>query len=295
MSGVFENAKKTAKMVVSSAENSKGLKSIKELHIEDVPQIRATTRLFTANLKDAKIELLGPLPDGNTLLRIMAKTRFGQKPLKAHVEISLAPDEALKFVMKGEFYQHLSAMKLSQYIGYVAEDLVMEMAKNGTLHKMMYLPKFGRNTAQAFNRAIIPESAFSLQYGSGQGIDFFAELVPPPPNQWVTIDVKATLRKAFDPWGTPKTPPLSKAQKKAMDNLYSHVKESLASYRKGNPYNLTKEQRTALLRFEEAYEESLMMKTSVITAYELKLGMTEGFNLASNQKYPTMMVLKEIK
>ncbi|WP_411705888.1 hypothetical protein, partial [Edaphovirga cremea] len=94
MSGVFENAKKTARMVVSSIERSKGMASIKELRIADVPNAKATTHLFTANLKDAKIELLGPLPDGNTLLRIMAKTRFGQKPLKAHVEISLTPDEA---------------------------------------------------------------------------------------------------------------------------------------------------------------------------------------------------------
>ncbi|WP_127960455.1 hypothetical protein [Serratia microhaemolytica] len=163
MSAVYENVKKTASLRVSSGKKSKGLANIQKLHLDEVPPLKATTRLFTTNLKDAKIELLGPLPDGNTLLRILAKTRNGEKPLKAHVELSLSPDEALKFVMQEEFYQSLATLKLSQYIGYIAEDLVMALAKNGTLHKMMHLPAKGKQVAQTFNRAIIPESVFSLQ------------------------------------------------------------------------------------------------------------------------------------
>ncbi|WP_127960457.1 hypothetical protein [Serratia microhaemolytica] len=171
----------------------------------------------------------------------------------------------------------------------------MALAKNGTLHKMMHLPAKGKQVAQTFNRAIIPESVFSLQNSSGHGIDFFAELVPPPPNQWITLDVKATMRKTFSNWGTPRTPGLSEVQKDAVKNLYSHVQDSMRAFNDGNPYNLTKEQYAALRRFDRHYQIAREAKTSCVTAYELKLGMTEGFQLATNQKYPSMMVLKEIK
>ncbi len=84
-------------------------------------------------------------------------------------------------------------------------------------------------------------------------------------------------------------------QRKATKNLLDHVERAITSFNKGNPYNLTKAQKIALVRFQDVYEESKALKASVVTAYELKFGMTEGFQLATNQKYPSMMVLKEIK
>lgn len=89
---------------IVNQDNAKNLQVAERLHLQDTNQMRAVTRHFTENLIEAKIDILGPLPNGSSILRVTAKPINGDKALKAHVEINLSGDELIQFMQRDTFY-----------------------------------------------------------------------------------------------------------------------------------------------------------------------------------------------
>lgn len=265
----------------------------KELDLQGTKLIRAVTNIFTENLKNATIHLIGPLPNGSSLLRITAKPLSGEKVLKAHIEINLTGDELKKFLLQKEFYDKLAITKLNQFTGYMGEQKLMDYALNGILHNKAYVKTFGKIKAKTFHKAtgktIKSDKVWAIQNKSGHGIDFLAEVEPTPP-KYITIDAKSTLRGKYGDYSTPRGPSLSDKQKDFRTNLLYHLKQSTKRYESGNPYNLSKKQFT---EFNEIMREISLDKT-LVEGYVANIGLTAGFNVASNSKYGEMIVLNKI-
>ena len=281
----------TIKIVNSKNVNNHEIAKLFDL--QNTKQIKAVTYIFTQHLKNATIHIIGPLPNGTSVLRITAKPLSGEKILKAHVEINLTGDELNKFLLKQEFYDKLAITKLNQFTGYMGEQILMNYALNGILHNKAYMKTLGKIEAKTFHEAtgktIKSDKVWAIQNKSGHGIDFLAEVEPIPP-KYITIDAKSTLRGKYGDYATPRGPSLSDKQKDFHTNLLYHLKQSTKRYESGNPYNLSKKQFT---EFNEIMREISLDKT-LVEGYVANIGLTAGFNVASNSKYGEMIVLNKI-
>lgn len=282
----------TIKIVNSKNVNNHEIAKLFDL--QNTKQIKAVTYIFTQHLKNATIHIIGPLPNGTSVLRITAKPLSGEKILKAHVEINLTGDELNKFLLKQEFYDALAITKLNQFTGYMGEQILMDYALNGILHNKAYMKTLGKIEAKTFHEAtgktIKSDKVWAIQNKSGHGIDFLAEVEPIPP-KYITIDAKSTLRGKYGDYATPRGPSLSDKQKDFHTNLLYHLKQSTKRYESGNPYNLSKKQFT---EFNEIMREISLDKT-LVEGYVANIGLTAGFNVASNSKYGEMIVFENIK
>ena len=265
----------------------------KKLDLQNSKLIRSVTNVFTENLKNATIHLIGPLPNGSSLLRITAKPLSGEKILKAHVEINLTGDELNKFLLKQEFYDALAITKLNQFTGYMGEQKLMDYALNGILHNKAYMKTLGKIEAKTFHEAtgktIKSDKVWAIQNKSGHGIDFLAEVEPTPP-KYIIIDAKSTLRGKYGDYATPRGPSLSDKQKDPFSNLFEHLKNATEDYNLNNSYNISEKQ------FDEftKIKNEIIKNTSLIVGYKANIGLTAGFNIAKNSKYDEMIVLSKI-
>lgn len=266
----------------------------KLLDLQNTKQIKAVTYIFTQHLKNATIHIIGPLPNGSSLLRITAKPLRGEKMLKAHVEINLTGDELNKFLLKQEFYDALAITKLSQFTGYMGEQKLMDYALNGILHNKAYMKTLGKIKAKTFHEAtgktIKSDKVWAIQNKSGHGIDFLAEVEPIPP-KYIIIDAKSTLRGKYGDYSTPRGPSLSDKQKDFHKNLLYHLEQSTLLYEFGNPYNLSKKQVDEFRKIKKEISDD----KKLLDGYVANIGLTAGFNVASNSKYGEMIVFENIK
>ena len=267
----------------------------KKLDLQNSKLIRAVTNIFTENLKNATIHLIGPLPNGSSLLRITAKPLRGEKMLKAHVEINLTGDELNKFLLKQEFYDALAITKLNQFTGYMGEQKLMDYALNGILHNKAYMKTLGKIKAKTFHEAtgktIKSNRVWAIQNKSGHGIDFLAEVKPYPPEpKYITIDAKSTLRGKYGDYATPSGPSLSDKQKDPFSNLFEHLKNATEDYNFNNSYNISEKQFDEFTKIKNEINKN----TSLIVGYKANIGLTAGFNIAKNSKYDEMIVLSKI-
>ena len=138
---------------IVSQGDAKNYQVATSLNLQNARQIRAVTRHFTENLRRARIDVLGPLPNGSSILRITAKPLRGQKVLKAHVEVNLSGEELIEFMQKKEFYKDLATLKLNQFTGYMGEQKLMDYAVDGTLHNKAFMKTSGRVKARTFKEA----------------------------------------------------------------------------------------------------------------------------------------------
>ena len=282
----------TIKIVNSKNVNNHEIAKLFDL--QNTKQIKAVTYIFTQHLKNATIHIIGPLPNGTSVLRITAKPLSGEKILKAHVEINLTGDELNKFLLKQEFYDALAITKLNQFTGYMGEQILMDYALNGILHNKAYMKTLGKIEAKTFHEAtgktIKSDKVWAIQNKSGHGIDFLAEVEPIPP-KYITIDAKSTLRGKYGDYSTPRGPSLSDKQKDFHKNLLYHLEQSTLLYEFGNPYNLSKKQvdEFRIIKKEISDEKKLL------DGYVANIGLTAGFNVASNSKYGEMIVFENIK
>lgn len=280
---------------IVSQSDTKNYQLATSLNLQDARQIRAVTRHFTENLRRARIDVLGPLPNGSSILRITAKPLRGQKTLKAHVEVNLSGEELIEFMQKKEFYKDLAALKLNQFTGYIGEQKLMDYAVDGVLHNKAFMKTVGRVKAQTFKEAtgkeIVKDKVWAIQNDSGHGIDFVCEVVPYPPKpKYITIDAKATLRAKYGDHATARGPSLSDEQKEPVRNLLKHLNNAINDYRFGNSYHLSE----AEFRTYSRMLREIRGNKTLLDGYKATIGLTNGFKLAQNSKYNEMIVFSKI-
>ena len=284
----------TIKIVNSKNVNNHEIAKL--LDLQNTKQIKAVTYIFTQHLKNATIHIIGPLPNGTSVLRITAKPLSGEKILKAHVEINLTGDELNKFLLKQEFYDALAITKLNQFTGYMGEQILMNYARNGILHNKAYMKTLGKIKAKTFHEAtgktIKSNRVWAIQNRSGHGIDFLAEVEPfPPEPKYITIDAKSTLRGKYGDYATPRGPSLSDKQESPVDNLLYHLRKAIRKYATDNPYNLSKKE---FYDFEQLINY-ISLNRKLVDGYVANIGLTKGFNVAKNSKNGELIVLEKIK
>lgn len=264
------------------------------LDLQNSPEMRSVTRHFSVNLEEARIDLVGPLPNGSSVLRVTAKPINGDKVIKAHVEINLNENEVIEFMMREEFYRNLSSLKLSQFTGYVAEQKIMDLAIKGDLFDVGYVKTAGRRVAPSFRtiigqeKRIVDGKIWAIQNDSGHGIDFLFEVSPYPPDpKYITMDAKATLCESYTSNATPKTPSLSDVQKNPLQNLRMHLQKAIDDYDRKNSYRLQEDE---YFSYREILDE-LNDAPDMLHGYKVGIGLTNGFNIASNAKYPDNMIV----
>lgn len=301
MLDLYKIEKKMARtpiLTVSNTEKARTAQRNSEaeryLDLQNSPEMRSVTRHFTVNLEEARIDLVGPLPNGSSVLRVTAKPINGDKVIKAHVEINLNENEVIEFMMREEFYRNLSSLKLSQFTGYVAEQKIMDLAIKGDLFDVGYVKTAGRRVAPSFRtiigqeKRIVDGKIWAIQNDSGHGIDFLCEVSPyPPAPKYITMDAKATLRADYGNYATPNGPPLSDVQKNPLTNLQRHLENAVESFESGkNQYRITDEQYD---NFMDILED--LRRPGILEGYKVTIGLTNGFNIAGNAKYPDNMII----
>gem|GEM_PF-4594979 len=247
---------------------------------------------FSREVDDFSFEIVR-VHDGKFIMRLMANDTATDTPLKAHLEIALRNEaELIDLINKDQFWSGDYMRKMSQFVGYIGEGHVMRRLSGNTPAITAYRPTRGNNVAEAVQMEFRPGSVMSLQKpGSGQGLDILGYKTNPPPPGWVVADIKATARSAQDLAGfkTPRTPGLSTKQRGGDEYAIDIIDEALLSLRDGpNIFGLGPAEAANLSRLRGDLDFGGTLQGVVF-----RVGMREGFELASNSKYPEMILVKD--
>lgn len=277
---------------ITSAAAARNVKAYYKLGLKTLENVQHVINASRMEFERGILTFMGPTPTGKTIVRFIARQKGNLKMLKGHFELAMSPEEAVRWAMKeGAFYKGLCSTKLSQFIGYKAEKILMDAASE--LDARAYLRTGGKKVAQNFDKRFVKGKVFALQTSSGHGIDLFGEFAPPPPHppKWGTIDSKGTMKSKFGDYATPKGPGLSEKQLDGAENLYNHVVKALKSVKdKSNIYNLDDDQ---IKMLKEFYRDYRISKGNV-QAYVGTVGLQDGFQLVtSSKKYPAGMIIIE--
>ncbi|AXO19096.1 TPA: hypothetical protein U2M17_002854 [Providencia stuartii] len=116
--------------------------------------------------------------------------------------------------------------------------------------------------------------------------DFICKIEPPPP-EWVTFEIKTTMKDKYGPNATPTSGKPSKIQNDFINNIKINIFNATESLKAGkNDYNLTKEQ----IRITKGIRKDLN-KTNVV-GYKLTVAIDDSFNISGNNKYPHFYYLE---
>ncbi|MBG5929047.1 hypothetical protein I5E83_18075 [Providencia rettgeri] len=117
-------------------------------------------------------------------------------------------------------------------------------------------------------------------------MDLICKIEPPPPD-WVTFEIKTTMKDKYGPNATPKAGKPSEIQNDFMNNIKINIFNATESLKAGkNDYNLTKEQ----IRIMKEIRKDLN-KTNVV-GYKLTVAIDDSFNVSGNNKYPHFYYLE---
>lgn len=261
------------------------------LGLDNNGQIRIGGALVRKELDDVTAEI-ARAHDGKYILRITARERASGKQLKGHLETSLNESQLLELLKKEQFWSGDYIRRLSQFTGYVGEGHIWRRVRSA--NAMTVYPKTGgRAVAPPVRMTFRPGSTMSLQKpGSEHGLDILGYKTAPPPPGWVVIEVKSTARAEADyrDWGTPRTTRLSTAQNRGEGHVLDRINDALDSFRDGpDVYKLTEAQARILREFLRTSQD---LGDGIIGVH-MRVGMKEGFQVASNAKYPEMLIYEK--
>ncbi|MDT1068543.1 hypothetical protein RMN62_20290 [Providencia stuartii] len=225
--------------------------------------------------------------------------------MTGHIELNLKSEHKLQKVLTSDlFYDGVASMKMAQFVGYLGEQHVANEIKKGTLFDKLFmktrygkaplankssrLDKDGNELNPLFGKRFVPEKMLALQNAKGQGIDLICKIEPPPP-EWVTFEIKTTMKDKFGPNSTPKGGEASEAQKDYLKNIRDHSKAATESMRLGrNDYNLNKKQLDLLNSISKE------LNINNIVGYKLTVAVDDKFNVGGNNKYPFFYYLEDL-
>lgn len=270
-----------------------------------VTRFNVVGKTFTRHFDDTIVTCFGPKPDGTCVLRIQGKPNGAERRVTGHIEINLKSEHELQKVLTSDlFYDGVASMKMAQFVGYLGEQHVVNEIKKGTLFDKLFmktrygkaplankssrLDKDGNELNPLFGKRFVPEKTLVLQNSKGQGIDLICKIEPPPP-EWVTFEIKTTMKDKYGPNATPKAGKPSDAQRDYLTNIRYHSAEAIESLRFGsNKYNLNKEQ------LELLNDISKGLNKNKIVGYKLVVAMDSNFSVGGNGKYPSFYYIEDL-
>ncbi|EOD2823387.1 hypothetical protein ACJLWH_004368 [Providencia stuartii] len=303
MAKLFEFTEGYLKGITAKIVSEESVKSLTNML---VTRFNVVGKTFTRHFDDTIVTCFGPKPDGTCILRIQGNPKGGGRRVTGHIELNLKSEHELQKVLTSDlFYDGVASMKMAQFVGYLGEQHVANEIKKGTLFDKLFmktrygkaplvnkssrLDKDGNELNPLFGKRFVPEKMIALQNAKGQGIDLICKIEPPPP-EWVTFEIKTTMKDKFGPNSTPNGGKLSEIQKDYIGNMKLHLDISINSFLNDkNSYSLTIKEATLLKEIN-----SSLVKNQ-IAGYKVTVGLDNSFNPASNNKYDTMFVAEDLK
>ncbi|MEY0234705.1 hypothetical protein [Providencia manganoxydans] len=271
-----------------------------------VTRFNVVGKTFTRHFDDTIVTCFGPKPDGSCVLRIQGKPNGAERRVTGHIEINLKSEHELQKVLTSDlFYDGLASLKMAQFVGYLGEQHVVNEIKKGTLFDKLFmktrygkaplankssrLDKDGNELNSLLGKRFVPEKMLALQNAKGQGIDLICKIEPPPP-EWVTFEIKTTMKDKFGPNATPKSGEPSEAQKDYIGNISKHTGLANISFVQGhNDYNLSRAQRKMLVEIKKDISKSN------IAGFKLTVAIDDKLNVSSNNKYGSFYIVEAFK
>lgn len=287
----------TAKVV--NAETAQVLKNIV------VTRFNVVGKTFTRHFDDTIVTCFGPKPDGTCVLRIQGKPNGSERKVTGHIEIKLKSEHELREVLTSDlFYDGVASMKMAQFVGYLGELHVVNEIKHGTLfdklfmktrsgkaplaNKLSNIDKDGNQLNPLFGKRFVPEKMLVLQNAKGQGIDLICKIEPPPP-EWVTFEIKTTMKDKYGLNATPKSGKPTEIQADYKKNISRHTALAETSLLHGdNDYSL------AMKEFKMLKEIKLSLKNEQIVGYKVTVGLDDSFNPSQNSKYGKFFIVEDL-
>ena len=106
--------------------------------------------------------------------------------------------------------------------------------------------------------------------------------IEPPPPEWVTFEIKTTMKDKYGPNATPKSGEPSEAQKDYLKNIRDHSKEAIESYLHGkNDYSLSESQFDILDDIRVSLQGKQIVGYKITVGLDLKAMVTPEENTGS--------------
>ncbi|MBI0549183.1 hypothetical protein [Pectobacterium parmentieri] len=216
-----------------------------------------------------------PLPGDITHATFNVKTNF---------EIGGNSTNLTKFLLKNSFFEHMYALKISQFIGAIGEANIVKKLSGGPVRFHLY-KKDAVAATPILNLNVVAGSVTHLQHSrTKNGLDIIAKVVnpaPPPPHFWTIFEVKTTAMHAKDvtPLGQYEGN-LSDIQKGGIDYVIKKIKSALADP-KGYPMDSSKKREMEGLLMALTRQRARNGKTSVL-GFVIGQGIDENYRTINN-------------
>ncbi|MDV5228287.1 hypothetical protein RZ760_020445 [Providencia rettgeri] len=270
-----------------------------------ITRFNVVGKTFTRHFDDTIVTCFGPKPDGSCVLRIQGKPNGAERRVTGHIEINLKSEHELQKVLTSDlFYDGLASLKMAQFVGYLGEQHVVNEIKKGTLFDKLFmktrygkaplankssrLDKDGNELNPLLGKRFVPEKMLALQNAKGQGIDLICKIEPPPP-EWVTFEIKTTMKDKFGPNATPTSGKPTEIQADYKKNISRHTALAETSLLHGdNDYSLS------MKEFKMLKEIKLGLKNEQIVGYKVTVGLDDKFNPSQNSKYGKFFIVEDL-
>ncbi|EOV8584714.1 hypothetical protein ACOSKC_004222 [Providencia stuartii] len=274
-------------------------------YLQQCPRFNVVGKTFTRHFDDTIVTCFGPKPDGTCILRIQGNPKGGGRRVTGHIELNLKSEHELQKVLTSDlFYDGVASMKMAQFVGYLGEQHVVNEIKKGTLFDKLFmktrygkaplankssrLDKDGNELNPLFGKRFVPEKMIALQNAKGQGIDLICKIEPPPP-EWVTFEIKTTMKDKYGPNATPLSGKPTEIQVDYKKNIRRHTELAERSLFHGdNDYSLTRKE------FRMLREIKLSMKKRQVVGYKITVGLDNEFNPSHNSKYDEFFIAEDL-
>ncbi|WP_447882961.1 hypothetical protein [Serratia fonticola] len=194
--------------------NRRAMNAIAERKAVDTPLLKADIAYATFTEVSGPVKITGGFTHGTTTgkSRTGATVRVEIEPMpgettqatfkvKGKFEVGSSPANMANFLLKNNFFEHMLALKISQFIGTIGEVNIVKKLMGASPRFHLY--QEGATTATPLlNLNVVAGSVTHLQHSrTKNGLDIIAKVVnpsPPPPHFWAIFEIKTTGMHAKD-------------------------------------------------------------------------------------------------
>ncbi|CAM4296126.1 hypothetical protein [Serratia silvae] len=202
--------------------NRRAINAVAERKAVDTPLLKADIAYASFTEVSGPVRITGGFTHGTTTgkSRTGATVRVEIEPMpgettqatfkvKGKFEVGSSPANMANFLLKNNFFEHMLALKISQFIGTIGEVNIVKKLMGASPRFHLY--QEGATTATPLlNLNVVAGSVTHLQHSrTKNGLDIIAKVVnpsPPPPHFWAIFEIKTKAMHEKD------VPPLAQYQ-----------------------------------------------------------------------------------